>query len=208
MDIIGTKFNRWKVIKIHRRRKGYLYVECICSCAKKTKKIVLFSNIKTGKSTSCGCFQKQQCSIKNRTHGLRHSAEYRSWAGMRQRCQNIKNKKYKNYGGRGIKVCKRWEKFENFYKDMGKKPMGHSIDRINNNGNYTPKNCRWACRFTQARNTSTNTFIKYNGSKKCIAEWAKILKIDPSDLSWRNKNWKNVNNILSKKDFRSVKNHK
>lgn len=88
-----------------------------------------------------------------KTHGNWRTPEYRSWEGMKQRCLNKNAKGYKNYGGRGIKVCGRWMEFKNFLEDMGKKPKGkHSIDRINNEGNYEPLNCRWATDIEQASN--------------------------------------------------------
>lgn len=88
----------------------------------------------------------------NYTHGLSNHPLYPTWNGIRQRCNNPNNSHYADYGGRGIKLCKRWHKFSNFLKDMGERPEGMSVDRINNDGNYEPSNCQWATRIQQARN--------------------------------------------------------
>ena len=108
---------------------------------------------------------------------------------MAKRCNNPKDKRYKNYGGRGIKVCDRWHKFENFYADMGDKPMGMSIDRINNNGNYAPENCRWATPFEQANNTVKNRKIIFKGKTLTVAQWSRELGIKRTTLSGRLNNY-------------------
>lgn len=95
------------------------------------------------------------------THGMSYSKEYRVWWDMLTRCNNSNNKRFKDYGGRGIKVTKRWLKFENFYEDMGDRPSSeHSLDRIDNNGNYCKSNCRWATRYEQYRNRRANRYVK------------------------------------------------
>ena len=112
------------------------------------------ANIKNNHTQSCGCHQKKMASTKNKKHGFTKTRFYRSWADMRKRVLNINNVAYNNYGGRGIKICDRWLKFENFMEDMYptyKKDL--TLDRINVNGNYEPSNCRWATIYTQARNT-------------------------------------------------------
>ena len=102
----------------------------------------------------------------NLKHGMARvpkSKEYQTWRGMRERCLNPRGNAYKNYGGRGIKICKRWDRFENFYADMGKKPVGMTLDRRNSNGDYSPSNCRWASRKTQGQNTIICYRWKING---------------------------------------------
>lgn len=112
---------------------------------------------------------------RNRTHGMRHTKEYSTWSSMMQRCNSPGNPAYHNYGGRGIKVCKRWRTFENFYADMGKKPLGVDLDRIDNNKGYSLKNCRWASRKENIRNTRVAVRIRINGITKNAAEWAEII---------------------------------
>lgn len=111
---------------------------------------------------------------KHRRHGLHGHSLYQIHCGMMNRCYNAKNPRYGSYGGRGIKVCVKWHRVENFIREVGPRPSKkHSLDRINNNGNYSPKNCRWATPKTQSNNTSKNILIKLNGRKMTIAQWAR-----------------------------------
>ena len=164
IDLIGQKFGRLTAIEDSGKRLHTQVVwKCKCDCGNIS--FVLMSNLLKGNSKSCGCLNKE-VAIKNgkarKTHGhtfndangrRRQSKTYKAWIDIKQRCNNPKASNYRNYGGRGIKVCKRWlNSFENFLKDMGEAPTDRSIDRINNNGNYTPKNCRWATAKEQSRN--------------------------------------------------------
>lgn len=111
-------------------------------------------------------------------HNRHNTTEYHIWEGMKQRCLNPNNPSYPNYGGRGIKISKRWLSFSNFYEDMGDRPSSkHSINRIDNDGDYCKANCEWADYVTQARNTTTNKVITYNGETKCLAEWAEFFGV-------------------------------
>jgi len=121
----------------------------------------------------------------NPIHGLRWHPSYTSWNGMLDRCYGKTNPGYPRYGGRGIKVCKRWHSVENFILDMGIRPEGMQIDRIDNDGNYSPSNCRWATRLEQANNTSRNVFLEHNGERKTLAEWSRELKINRNTLKKR-----------------------
>jgi hypothetical protein len=105
---------------------------------------------------------------------IRHIREHDAWRGMLARCRNPRHPSYKNYGGRGITACERWNSFENFLDDMGKRPSPkHSLDRIDNNGNYEPGNCRWATRREQANNTRMNRFVTFDGRTMTLAQWAR-----------------------------------
>jgi len=144
------------------------YWYCTCSCG--NEQYVRSASLRSGKTKSCGCLQKESAAKhivttkKHSTHKLSDSNEHAIWQAMKQRCHNPNNRQYKNYGGRGIYVCDRWkESFENFYSDMGPKPQGLTLDRIDNNGPYTPENCHWTTPKEQARNLRKNRIVTYKG---------------------------------------------
>jgi len=132
-----------------------------------------------------------------RTHGMTGSVEYSTWNAMKRRCSAKNPYAYKYYAGRGIKVCDRWlDSFENFYEDMGEKPKGLSIDRINNDGDYCPENCKWATRAEQARNTRANKMITWKGETKCVNEWARIVGFQEHVIRRRLERGRSVKDIL------------
>lgn len=151
VDLCGKKFGRLSVLSEDGRNKdGNVMWLCKCDCGNEI--ITSVRNLVRGDTHSCGCYRDEYYSSA-RKHGHtfngHKTSEYRSWSAMKARCLNAKNKYYYNYGGRGIKICKRWiNGFENFIQDMGPKPSSkHSLERINNNRGYTPKNCKWATRY-------------------------------------------------------------
>lgn len=129
--------------------------------------------------------KSELCRINATRHGLADSRVHRSWMSMRQRCLNKNDKRYADYGGRGISICERWMIFENFLSDMGSMPDGHTLDRIDVNGNYEPNNCRWANSVQQARNQRTNRLFTFEGETHCLSEWAEIKGVLIKSLSTR-----------------------
>lgn len=129
--------------------------KCVCDCG--NEHTVMADTLNSGNGKSCGCLAKELLSQRKKTHGMRDTPTYKTWCSMRERCYNPKHKAWKTHGAKGITVCDRWNpkaggSFENFYEDMGERPDGTSIDRIDVHGNYTPENCRWADAYTQAYN--------------------------------------------------------
>ena len=172
----------------------------ICPTCKKTRDVsrTMLHFIKTGKNTG-NC---KSCSLKGNKYRynivydkkLYNSPIYKSWSNMLNRCNNKNDKRYSDWGGRGIKVCKEWKIFPNFYKDMSSTfKLGLTLDRINNNGNYCKENCHWATRKEQAlntRNIERAIHITFNGVTKTISEWAEEIGIKKTTLYMRIKNYK------------------
>jgi len=151
IDLTGQRFIRLVVIiRATPDKSRKIRWWCICDCGNVT--IVQSNNLKSGNTKSCGCLMRERAVETNTTHGMVDSLEYHSWAGMIQRCTNPNNTAYKNYGSRGISVCKKWMKFENFFADMGERPQTLTLERINNDLGYFPENCCWDTRIAQARN--------------------------------------------------------
>jgi len=148
LELSGQKFGMLTAIRpIGRGKHKEIIWLFQCDCGRLTE--VIGSKVKCGATKSCGCL------VHNngvRTHGLSKTSTYRTWQSMRQRCQNPDDYAYKHYGSRGIKVCERWDKFENFLEDMGERPKGLTIERIDNDKGYFPKNCKWATMKDQLRN--------------------------------------------------------
>lgn len=210
-NIIGMKFGRLAVLKEIEKNKNLRTFECICECG--NKKIVFKKYLKNGETKSCGCLKKEY--LKNKTIGLKHGMSrtkfYKMYDSIKKRCLNKNNKDYKNYGGRGIKICEEWlnkeNGFINFYNwaiENGYKE-GLSIDRINNNGNYEPKNCRWITNKEQQRNTRNNVFLNYKGETHCLVEWSEILGISKTCIKGRYFRNLPIEKILSTKDLRKEK---
>lgn len=194
VDFSGRKIHRWSVIREVESRGHRRYYLCQCDCG--TEKVVALPNLQSGKTKSCGCLRKEIAREVNTKHGDkrgrgRYSSEYVVWCHMKSRCCNPREKRYKDYGGRGIGVCERWlNSYENFLEDMGRKPFPSAkIERIDNDKGYSPDNCRWASNAEQSRNRRSNVVIEYQGREMVLSDWAKELGIAPATLSSRLKVW-------------------
>jgi hypothetical protein len=149
-----------------------------------------------GESTSCGCYQRENSAETLRKvatkHGKHNTPEYFRWLSMKLRCYHPSHHAFKDYGGRGITVCDRWKHdFEAFLSDVGERPSPeHSLDRIDNDGNYEPNNVRWATRQEQANNRRTNVKVTYDGREQTLAQWARELGITPEGVAYRVKHGK------------------
>lgn len=177
-NIVGQHFNRLVVL----RRVGYKWL-CECKCGGEIA--VATTNLKTGAVKSCGCWRREKIGAFNRTHGLTGTTEYIRWRSMIERCTNPAHKNFCDYGGRGIKICGRWMKFENFITDMGKCPAGLTLERIDNDRGYEPSNCRWATRQAQAANRRSNRiFTLASGETISFTALRRRLGLTPMALQY------------------------
>lgn len=172
-DILGQRFGRLLVIQALGievvKGKSRSFWLCRCDCGVEKKRVL--DSLRG--YTSCGCYSREQTSKAKKRHGLSRSSEHNIWLGIKGRCGNPKNRAYKYYGGRGITMHKEWyDSFEAFIGYVGMRPSKrHSIDRIDNNGNYEPGNIRWATISEQALNRSDNKMVEHNAEIKTLKEW-------------------------------------
>lgn len=190
-DLTGRIFKRMTVVGYAGKRGARHLWVCRCLCGR--DKTVPSGDLISGHTGSCGCLQRD-CRhftlTPPRTHGMYNSPEYLSWRSMKTRCSNSKSPDFQYYGGRGIKVCKRWMKFENFFKDMGRRPIGTTLDRKNGEGGYCKSNCRWADVFEQSNNKRSNRLLTFNGSTQTVAQWSREVGITEDVIHHRlNSGW-------------------
>jgi len=188
IDMVGQQYGRWVVLRIAGRDKGGEIV-WLCRCVCGRERVVKGGSLRRGSSKGCAsCAQE-----RNATHGGSGTRLYVIWRSMRTRCDVESHPTYKNYGGRGIAVCREWNKSFEAFRDWalanGYK-QGLTIDRIDNDGNYEPDNCRWATMKQQNRNARSNIHVTINGITKLLCEWAEVAGIKYITL-WRrvNRGW-------------------
>ena len=183
-NLAGKVFGNLTVQAYAGRRGKHSLWECSCYCGNTS--LVLATNLVSFKSRSCGCLRIPATVASKTTHGQTGTRMYDVWCSMRQRCNDRGHVYYHHYGGRGIKVCERWNDFAVFLADMGERPsVEHSLDREDNDGNYSKANCRWATKKEQARNRRNNRTLTHAGRSMTLPEWAEEIGILPSTLRSR-----------------------
>ena len=186
LDLVGKIFGRLTVITYDScDQHGKSMWRCRCECGNTC--VVRGTRLTSGHTKSCGCYNRDTAKTRAMTHGLSSTRLYNIWRVMRKRCDYEDATSYKNYGAKGIRVCDEWHSFENF-RDWAM-TNGYeeclTIDRIDSNGDYTPKNCRWVDMKAQSRNTSRNKVITFRGETHCMADWADILGINYRTIQQR-----------------------
>lgn len=173
IDITGQRFGRLVAIMPVKTTKQGVYWRCQCDCGATVE--VVAKKLRYGSTVSCSCWRK----TRRLKHGMTKTPEHVAWTSMLERCRNPRGIMWHRYGARGIRVCERWQSFENFYEDMGPRPgPGYSLDRIDNDGHYEPGNVRWATKLQQDSNKSTNVVYTYKGVRGTIKQIRDQLNID------------------------------
>ena len=185
VEMIGRRFGRLVVLVEcpARNVRGHILYACQCDCG--VSKEVLGASLRSGGTTSCGCVHRDAV-VK---HGLDGTPTHKSWLSMRSRCSDKNSPNYFRYGGRGISVCQRWSEFSNFLDDMGARPKGMSLDRLDTNGNYEPSNCRWADAKTQANNRRNNIRVRIGDRVVGIGEFTLASGLTESGACKRIERW-------------------
>lgn len=184
-DLVGRRYGRLVVISRAPNKGRRTAWNCRCDCG--SVAVVGSGELHAGDVGSCGCLRRElarNCKV-GYIHGGHGTTEHKIWDGIKQRCLNPRAPAYRHYGGRGITICDRWLSFENFLADMGKRPSkDHSINRVDNNGPYSPENCIWATWLEQNNNHSKNRWLEHDGLKMTMAQWARRLGINYKTFKW------------------------
>lgn len=195
-DLTGKVFGKLTVMEFsHKNQRRECHWKCLCECGKET--VVRSNQLTSGRTRSCGCLQKEVTIQRQTTHGMHDTRIYRIWNNMKMRCINVKAPYYSEYGGRGITLCKDWEDFSLFYRDMGESYQdGLEIDRIDVDKGYCKENCRWATRAEQNRNRRDTVRLTYKGITKPAIDWAEEKGLTIHAIKKRIKNGWTVEKIL------------
>ena len=181
-DLAGQQFGRLKVVNsVYVKGAGTVWV-CKCECGNEI--FARAGNLTRGNTKSCGCLRKRTKPISHPKPPRRGDTKL-SWELMINRCHNRKSEKWKDYGGRGITVCPQWLDYNTFLADMGERPLGTTLDRIDNDGNYEPGNCRWATAKQQANNRRDNVRLQAFGREQTLRQWAEEYKLPVSTFAGR-----------------------
>jgi hypothetical protein len=191
-DHTGKVFGRLTVlskaesVRYEKQTAARWFVKCQCG----NEKIVSATKLVSGSTKSCGCLKRELAAKSHTTHDMRWHPFYRIWAKMRGRCLCKTDAAYLDYGGRGITICEKWSDFSLFVSDMGERPKGFTLERLDNDKGYSPDNCKWASRKEQARNRRSSRILEINGIEKCLAEWCEFYNLQYGTVLARiNKGW-------------------
>jgi hypothetical protein len=175
---IGKKFGKLKIVSFFSSKSG-MKATCVCDCGSAASP--LWTNVRRKRTRSCGCLEKES----RFSHGKSSSPAYVSWENMINRCDKGSKQQQNSPLYSSVDVCPQWKSFEGFYKDMGDRPHGTSLDRIDNSKGYFKENCRWATRQEQQQNLRTNVWLEFNGEKKVLSEWSRVKGIPLTTLLYR-----------------------
>lgn len=194
--MVGLRFGRLvAVAEAGMGPRGMVYTyKCDCG----NTKDIFGSLVRNGKVLSCGCLRSETTAKKNTTHGMFRTPTYHTWMGMKNRCLNENQPAFKNYGERGISICEEWMEFDGFLADMGERPDGHTLERIDNSKGYSKDNCTWATCEQQSRNTRQNKFITYDGKTMCMMDWSKETGIPYATIQDRRRKGLAASQILAR----------
>ncbi len=177
LNLSGIRFGRLVAIeKTEWRKNNRVVWRCICDCGNES--FVASSNLTFAHTKSCGCLQIDIVT----KHDASATPEYKAWYSMLQRCNDPEHKSFNRYGARGITVCERWQELRNFLDDMGTRPSGMTLERINNDEGYSKDNCKWATRSEQQRNTSLNRMLTFNGETMCVVRWGERIGLTGAQI--------------------------
>lgn len=210
VDLSGAQFGKLTVtVRIGSNKAGSAIWDCLCDCGSSVK--VATSSLKNGNTKSCGCLKMEKLISRSTTHGLsgghgKNTRLYRVWLHMRCRCLSKTAQDFKYYGGRGIKICAAWAKYENFHAWAVGNGYAENLtlDRKDNNGDYEPCNCRWATRKQQSRNTRQNRIISFGGDKKTVGEWAEITGLGSTLRMRLHRGWSPERSITTPKRQKTI----